>query len=279
MKKYFCEIVFVFDESRLLSFIDDAVKVFGFEPKSMDIIIDEFTKPKYEVPYNVNELNKYLKKLPNSVTLQNEDYDSVNKDNFAFFRIKIANDTAFPIKTFSFEWSNNNLDFLLKSEEFGKFILAKGLIYCYCYDQNDVMEQSDNSRINPDFDTPIGENEGIREFTNNDVDVSQNWGRYLSIHGLEFMAAPLMWFGNEFYKIISKHKLLQLGKALPNETVNIKLFDLYSNPAEEKNRKAQKVFWENLNLEEVVSNYAKDNPLDMTGWLMSRIAKKKKHSK
>lgn len=268
--------LFLFDENRLTTSLNKAVEILGFEPKFLNITIDEFTKPKYSIKYNKHELASYIQNLPNSIIFQNEEYEQDNSKIFSFFRVGISNDTAFPIKHYSFEWSNSNLDFLLQSEQFKQLLLSENLIYSYCYDQKDTMLQSNNSRINPDFEKPMAVDESYRDFTINDVDISKNWGRILSVHGLEFMAAPLMWFGKEFYKIVPKEKLLELGTRLSKDVIEIKLFDLYANTSEQKNREKQRFFWEKMNLERVVSEYVKNNPLDMATWIMSRVAKKKK---
>jgi hypothetical protein len=79
-----------------------------------------------------------------------------------------------------------------------------------------------------------------KEFILHDVDISENWGRGVNVRGMSFMAAPLMWYGVGFYKVISKEEFLKFNYSIliadsSIQLVHIKLFELYDNPSK-KNR-------------------------------------------
>ena len=139
------------------------------------------------------------------------------------------------------------------------------------------MKQSENSRINPDFEKPMIADENYRDFTFNDVDISKNWGRIFvcTRSRLYGSSSDVVW-ERVFIKSYLKKSCYNLVKTTPSEIIEIRLFDLYSNPSEQRNREKQRAFWEKLNLRTIISDYVKSNPLDMTAWLMSRVAKKKK---
>ena len=96
--------------------------------------------------------------------------------------------------------------------------------------------------------------------------------------------APLMWLGEEYFKIIPKEKLLKFkGSSLINYTsfdlVHIKLFELYDDPSKIENRERQKSFWKTFDLEKRVVQYEKDRPFDFIKWYKERAALKKKKKK
>lgn len=95
------------------------------------------------------------------------------------------------------------------------------------------------------------------------------------------MAAPLMWFGEHFYRIIPKQKLLKfrfssLVNIEGNDLVRVKLFDVYDSPAEAHNRKIQREFWKFFNFEKVIAKYKKENEIvESLEDIIARVRKKK----
>ena len=74
------------------------------------------------------------------------------------------------------------------------------------------------------------------------------------------MAAPLMWFGERFYKIIPKDRLVDFSYSSLTiissiELISIKLFDIYDLPEKQENRQKQKEFWIYFNLNNVIEVY------------------------
>ncbi|MEP7278843.1 MAG: hypothetical protein ABI813_09390 [Bacteroidota bacterium] len=122
----------------------------------------------------------------------------------------------------------------------------------------------------------------VKNFMDDDVvDVSQHWGRYVSTRGITFMAAPLMWFGDEYFKIIPKKALLKFtGASLVNhpmfDLVHIKLFHLYDDPSKKENREKQKSFWKTFELQKKAEQYEKDRPFDFIAWRNEKAALKKR---
>lgn len=281
MKKYACTNLYKCEEledvSDLLSL---AIKVLGFEPKYMDVFFNEFSEPLNDISFDGEYLYLLLKKQPNTIIIKNKLYDEDNPNSCYSFSLKIGTNENFSLQTCSLSWLNTNLDFLLNGNEFKSFIELKNLVYCYCYDQYDCHNQSDTSRINPDIDKPLSSGEMTRDYILHDIDISEHWGRVVSVRGISFMAAPLMWFGTEFYKIIPKEKLLSfkdasLIKQVPFDVTYVALFDLYDEPSKQENRIKQKEFWKSLDLQNVITKYENDNPIDAVAWLKARAAQKK----
>jgi hypothetical protein len=285
MKRFLCHCLYKYKKEEPQVLLSRALSILGFEPKYMNIYFDEFEEPLDDIAFDEDYLFSLLKRNPGSITIKSELYDENKTENYFWFRFKLDIDTVHRLDTCSLEWSNDNLDFLLNSGSFQSFFSFESLIYCYCYDQMDCMQQSDISMVNPDFDTPWQTGEITREFIlNNAVDISEHWGRYVSTRGIRFMAAPLMWFGKEFFKIIPKEELLKFKDAsLINhasfDIVYIVLFDLYDTTAKKENRAMQKEFWKFFDLQNKIDRYEKDNPIDALAWLKARVASKKKQKK
>lgn len=171
-------------------------------------------------------------------------HTSTNVALFTFFDIQV----------------DDNDDFLIE-RYFSDF---SALIFACVYDQVDVVRQS---RTDIDF--------YIRHFgqkpkrTTRDylgekiVDISQHWGRSILKYGLEFLAAPIMWFGPNSKKIYPIDSLMNLSfgkKTLKDNearVLQIKLFDAGSNPDTKEVRQIQQMFWEEVKLETVAENYEK----------------------
>jgi hypothetical protein len=160
------------------------------------------------------------------------------------------------------------------------FLSNPNFICGNCCDNGDRCEQSKKENeyfINTDPKNPYEIEKIVEKY-----DLSKHWGRSENTCGLEFMAAPLMWFGENFYRIIPKQKLLEFRFASlisieEVELVHVKLFDIYDSPAKELNRAIQKEFWSFFNLEEVVAKYKKENEIvDSLEDIIARAKMKRK---
>lgn len=283
MERYSCSILYKFNKDDFLESFKNALQVLGFEPLYMDIYIDEFSNSLDDIRYDTDYVFDLAQKKPSTILLKNKIYDADTRTtDFFWFRFRLSIDSPFGLDTCSFEWSNNNLEFLVNNNLFNTFLNSTNLIYCYCYNQFDCMRQSNASMNNPDFEKPWKPGEMSRDFIlNNAIDVSEHWGRYVSTRGVTFMAAPLMWFGEEYFKITAKEALLKFtGASLVNypslDLVHIKLFDLYDDPSKKENREKQKFFWKTFDLQKKIEQYEKDRPIDFIAWYKEKAAMKKK---
>lgn len=283
MKRYSCSILYSFNENNFLNFFSSALETLGFEPAYMTVYFDEFTNPLEDIRYDKNHVIKLLGKKPTTITLKNKIYDpDENTSGYCWFRFKLILDNPYKEEFCSLEWSNNSLDFLFRSKEFNYFLESKSLIYCYCYNQEDCMKQSNTSIINPEFEKPQAANSKQQEFILKDaINISEHWGRYIKALEFVFMAAPLMWFGEEYFKIIPQEKLLKFaGASLINfstyNLVHVKLFDLYDDPEKTMNRQRQKEFWETFSLQNKAEQYKEERPIDFIAWYKERATTKKK---
>lgn len=283
MKKYACDILYKYNEEEIITLFKKSLGLTGFESKYMSILFDEFEPPIDEVVFNEKYLLELFKRKPSTITIMSELKNNENKEDYYWFKFGLSIDSPFGLDTCTLTWSNSNLNFLIGNELFNTFLNSSNLIYCYCYDQFDAFEQSNKSMINPDFEKPWESHERSREFIlDNAIDTSDHWGRYISTCGMMFMAAPVMWFGEEYFKIISKASLKHFkGASLINhysfDLIYIKLFELYDDPSRIENREKQKSFWKTFDLEKKVEHYEKDRPIDFVKWYKERaVAKKKK---
>jgi len=287
MKKFSCSILYKFNIDEFSVLLGNALNALGFEPIYMDIFFDEFSSSLNDIQYDSEYFFRILEKKPGIVMLKNRIYDAdAGTTDYSWFRFKLILNTPYNEQFCSLEWSNTSLDFLLNDNLLNQFLSYQNLIYCYCYDQYDCMNQSNTSAINPNFETPLESGETSSDFILNDaIDISQHWGRYIKSLEFTFMAAPLMWFGEEYFKIIPMEVLLKFKDAsiINHPTFSlghIKLFELYDDPAKTDNRQKQKEFWKTFDLQKKAKQYEKDRPFDFIAWYKERAnAKKKKKIK
>lgn len=286
MKRYTCNISYKCSNQSLISnLLAIAIKNLGFEPKYMSLFFDEFSKPANDLPYDETAMFALLKRLPGSITIKNKLYDEDNPEASSGFSLALITNEHFPLQSCILTWSNNNLDFLLNKNDFQLFIGFENLIYCYCYDQYDCYQQSYTRRINSEFDKSLEVEYRSGEFIFDDViDISKHWGRSINARGLSFMAAPVMWFGSEFYKIISKEAFLNyenssLMSYLSADVIRVNLFDLYDDASKEENRNKQKEFWEFFDLQNKIHLYEQESPVDFMKWLKDRATIKQNMKK
>jgi hypothetical protein len=148
----------------------------------------------------------------------------------------------------SLRWSNNNLNFLI-SESISKFLTLEGFTAGYAFNYNDAWEQN------------------AKASERDIVDFALFPGQFKYTCGMQFMAAPLMWFGKPFFQIVNKETLLNFTGADDDssesrDVVCIELFDLYDNPAYDQNRERQRHFSSFVGLDDAVTHFEEKNFVD-----------------
>lgn len=249
---YICELYYGNEKLNWQELMRISLDNLGFVPGIMTIY--QADRMLEEVDFNESLLLSLesQKDIP-EVTLRAHSYDET-QDN-PWFRIGSSDG-----KFVSLKWSNTNLDFLLKAYILG-FLKLKGFTAGYAFENNDVWEQ--NAKASE---------QGRSNFT-------LFPGQFIYTCGMQFMAAPLMWFGTAFFELVSKQELLKFPGAYVNDVSNdivcIRLFDLYDDPCKDKNRDRQKQFWSFFELEKIISQYEEKNSVDASESLRSFLAKKK----
>ena len=84
------------------------------------------------------------------------------------------------------------------------------------------------------------------------------WGKLVMVKSMPFIAAPVMFFGKEYFSIIPKEILLKVPNSqefIINEqdVISIKLYDLYENP--NLHRDSQKKYWKITSLSLRIKKY------------------------
>lgn len=281
MKRYACDILYKYEESNSIALLNRALDILGFTPNYMSIFFNESEKSLDDITYDKDYLLKCTRNKPHyHVTINQQLYSIEKRETNHWFKFVVNADSPFGLNTCSLEWSNVQIDFLLNEKIIRSFLQSPNLIYCYCYNQYDVSDQS-NERVESFIENYPGQPYKIvKNFMDDDViDISQHWGRVVTTRGITFMAAPLMWFGEEYFKIIPKESLLKFnGASVVDDTniVHIKLFDLYAAPVIPENRQRQKDFWQTFDLQKKAEQYEKDRPFDFIAWRKGRAKLKKK---
>lgn len=252
--QYVCELYFDKKKSNQQELMKLALQNLGFKPNIMSIYItmDEMYE---EVSYNEDLLFSILFKEDDSgITIIQHLYDE-NTTNPWFRLSKIEGDF------FSLKWSNKNLDFLL-TEIITSFLKMDGFAAGYVFDNKDVWEQNKEAKENQNLSKDYP-------------------GQFKYVCGMQFMAAPLMWFGKSFFEIISKDELLKFSKAqkLNTDLVEVKLFNIYESPKKIENRQTQKSFWTFFELDKVVNKFEEENSIDAVQALNDFLSKMKSPKK
>lgn len=230
-------------------FFDNIIKSLDFKPDKMDIYYNEFSTSKSFIKYNPNLLNVLsLSELDGGVTSFSL-YDNryTNERITPFFRVKIL-DTTFSNKQVVclFEWVSYsklyfNLDVLFLSNYLSD---EAKIIFLIAYNQLDGIAGIEK------------QNYFKRIFSS-----QAKWGKRIIINSIPFIAAPVMFFGNEYYSIIPKDVLLKVPSSQElivggQEVVAIRLFDLYDNP--NLHRNTQKKYWKTTSLSQRIKKYEKE---------------------
>ena len=204
-------------------FFDNIIKSLDFKPDKMDIYYNEFSTPKSFIKYNSNLLNALsLSELDGGVTSFSL-YDNryTNERITPFFRVKIL-DTTFSNKQVVcfFEWvSYSKLYFDLDVLFLSNYLSDEAkIIFLIAYNQLDGIAGIEK------------QNYFKRIFSS-----QAKWGKRIFVNSIPFIAAPVMFFGNEYYSIIPKDVLLKVPNSQElivkgQEVIAIRLFDLYDNP-------------------------------------------------
>lgn len=216
-------------------YFDGIIKSLDFKPYKMDIYYNEFSTPKSFIKYNSNLLNILsLSELDGGVTsfsLYDNRYS--NEKVTPFFRAKIL-DTTFSNKQVVclFEWVSYpklyfNLDVSFLCNNLSDD--AK-IIFLIAYNQLDGIAEIETQNY-------------FKKIFNSQA----KWGKKIIVNNIPFIAAPVMFFGKEYYNIIPKDVLLKVPNSQElmvrgQEIVAVKLFDLYENPNLYRN--IQKKYWE-----------------------------------
>jgi hypothetical protein len=275
-RQFSCTFCFEYNLDEIELLLRTALEVLGFEKKLMYIIVnyDELFE---NIPFDYEILFSSLKKGASMIKIRNNLFDE--EGNNFWFKLEISK----AYKLFELTWHNNNLAFLLESKYIINFLKSEKLVCGSCYDSSDKFDQS-REKIEY-FTNPDPKNPHKVEKIEEVIDISNHWGRSVSVCGIQFIAAPIMWFGEKYYGIIPKQKLLEFKYAesikLPFvDIVSIKMFDLYDSPDKPDNRSKQKEYWIFLDLIRVIEDYKRKNELDPTHSiqeLISETIKRRKH--
>ena len=230
-------------------FFDNIIKSLDFKPDKMDIYYNEFSTPKFFIKYNSNLLNALsLSELDGGVTSFSL-YDNryTNERITPFFRVKIL-DTTFSNKQVVclFEWvSYSKLYFDLDVLFLSNYLSDETkIIFLIAYNQLDGIAGIEK------------QNYFKRIFSS-----QAKWGKRIFVNSIPFIAAPVMFFGNEYYSIIPKDVLLKVPNSQElivkgQEVIAISLFDLYDNP--NLHRNTQKKYWQITSLSQRIKKYEKE---------------------
>lgn len=268
---YCCELYLKIKFDLIPDLLSNVINLLDFEPIKMDIFHNEFKKSKERIAYEKEYILKNLSKSEvdggiTSVSLY--DNNSTYENTTPFFRFGIFDTTLNEeLVNCTFEWvAYQNLDWLIKDEFILNKLLQEGvkLVYLVAYDQLDVAQETRESKENIGFSSKL--------FS------KKNWGKEENVKGFAFIAAPLMYFGNAYDKVISiddlkSYKRASTIKINDSEIIKIEIFPLYSNPKEY--RKAQEDYWKKLNLEKQIKNYRETTKIDFTEFLKIRSSLKK----
>lgn len=276
MPKYSAKFFFKHDLTELIRLTEKCLEIMDFPPKLMTIYGYEKNEAK-DIPYERSILLKSIKNRATSITIQNQEYDSSLSETLVWFRITIDQSYFF---NWSFEWNNISLPFLNEHTLFDNLIKSPKFICGYYYDYIDVFWQSNKMLIY--LSNQERESESLKttknQFGDIILDTSNNWGRSENAAGIDFMAAPLMWFGSGFFDVISFEKLGMFEKSekVGENIIFIKLFNIEEDPNSIENRLLQKKFWEYFSLVKQIEDYRNKNQIDLSQWLKIKAASKRK---
>jgi hypothetical protein len=269
-QQFSCTLFFRYSQEALKELWIAALSRLDFEPRIMYVYVD-FYNVLENIPYNHEVLFSALVRGATLIKIRNKAYDEEGSNPWFSMEYDEENSIV------AFSWRKENLEFLLGNNQLDMFLERPDFINGICYDTNDAFNQSQKTSTT---------------FTNTDpndiynvkkiehvIDVSKHWGRLETAGGLEFIAAPMMWFGVQFYRIIPRDKLLAFSRSSlikypSSEVIFTKLFNLYDSPSSENNRSEQEQFWKFFELDIVVENYRKET--DQSISLKERLQKLKK---
>ena len=272
-----CDILYKYTDEAVLELLKNGILNLGFTPNFYSIFYNQLEKSKNDIAYNEVDVIKIFTKSqkPESIKIFNELYDeNSNESQNKWFKLSINYEFEKKyIETIGnsllLEWSNFNLDFLTQSNFFKNLINDKSLIYCYLYNQDDLMDQSNT--IYNQFDEKQSEKKLVKnQYGDIEIDISENWGRYERVRCVNFLAGSKMYFGQGFNPVCNLEKMQKFkhSKQLIN-SVEIEIYPIDKNP--NQYRDIQRYYWEFINESKV--KYNKENQLDFTEWLLSKSKK------
>ncbi|HLA58927.1 MAG TPA: hypothetical protein VK622_09210 [Puia sp.] len=266
MRKFSCLLIYKYRSEIVPVFFKNALHVLGFRPLYMDVFIDE-NNILYDIEFNESEVFSFLDKGVTTVVLKNQLYDESGNNHW--FRFSIDKTYYNVIRL---QWLDERLDFLIDSSYFQSLLNPNFLICGYCYDHDDVFLESNTDiryYMSKNNSSPYATTKN--QFGDDIIDVSKNWGRSESACGLEFLAAPLMWFGKSFFEIIPKGDFLKFESGIVknnnDEMISITLFDLVDLPMKHENRRKQENFWLSFDLKNKIESYRKSHSIDLEKWI------------
>lgn len=226
-------------------FFDRMISSLNFTPNKMDVYYNEFSTPKFLVKYSP-QLPYLLSKAEvdggiTSFSLYDSKYS--NERVTPFFRAKIL-DTTFSNEQVVciLEWASYPTLYFNPDIQFLNNYLCDDvkLIFLFAYNQLDIRAG--------------GQTNYLKKILNPRL----KWGKRVMIKDLPFIAAPVMFFGKDYFKIIPKEILLEVPNSQDitireQEVIYIKLFGLYENP--NLHRNSQKKFWKVTSLSQRIKKY------------------------
>lgn len=257
-------------ESRFL--IETLKKTLGFVPARI-YAVNENGKCFDDINYDDQVLLEIAAVNNNIVQISN----GLFEESKPYFWGRVVVDQTFGLTVF--EWHNQNLDFLLDSNELQDLLSTPTFFYGIVYNNDDKFQQSDvlkSGFLGHPYNELLSKQLQFIEKTG-------LWGASLRVCGVQFMAAPRMWFGSEWLSSISEDLFLlfqysELVSVNGNRLFHINLFPIYTKPSEIEHRERQRMFWEHFNFGNVIKNYSKEwdtGEIDLKSFFATKGSKKK----
>lgn len=268
--RYACNLLNKYSEEYFFLSVEKGLKVLGFIADTYDVFFEGFNvKEELGIIFKEEDILKMLRERKGIKMIKIKSSEVYSKSWFSLTLNRGIDKTIGD--TFLMEWSicNGKLDFLLNNAFFESVIINKSLVYCYCYNQTDVSEQS-NTHFNKYGDIPKGIKLVENKYGDKQIDISKNWGKSITIHNLKFVAASMMWFGLGFNPVFSidNFRKFRYVTLITDSYAYIELFNLYEEPVEF--RKKQKIFWNFVNSNRIIERYESENKLEFTNWLLNQ---------
>jgi hypothetical protein len=244
MQDYSISFSYKYSKSLINKQLFFALENTDFKPQSMLIGYGDDETESIETDFNFTRLFELMNTQPVLITIYNMSYEERNNSN-DYKILKLQTYESF--NTFNIYMSKISLDILQKKPLLDEFIFKEEFICGYCYNHSDAFDQLLK----------------YREYENSKkskLDINL-YGRLLSIVGLDFVAAPIIWLGTPIYDIVDKNLILKypgLNKSkIDNiEIYTIHLFDINTLPTQPENRSKQRHIWDYLNIENSFKNYS-----------------------
>lgn len=226
-------------------FFDRMISSLNFTQNKMDVYYNEFFTPKFLVKYNP-QLPHLLSKAEvdggiTSFSLYDSKYS--NERVTPFFRAKIL-DTTFSNEQVVcvLEWVSYPTLYFNPDTHFLNNCLCDDvkLIFLFAYNQLDIRTAVQTNYLKKLLNPRL------------------RWGKMVMIKDFPFIAAPVMFFGKDYFSIIPKKELLKVPNSQDitireQEIISIKLFGLYENP--NLHRNSQKKYWKVTSLSQRIKKY------------------------